>query len=60
MAQATLSLKIWTGDDAGLPDELPEAFEPHAEHVRRMLAQGYVAGDICDDRFRGWWEIEAE
>ena len=60
MAQATLTLRIWTHGRKKLPTELPEAFKPHAEHVRAMLAQGYLAGEICDDEFNGWWEIKAE
>jgi len=60
MAQAELIIRIWTHGRKKLPDELPEAFERHAEHVTAMLARGCLAGDICDERFNGWWEIKTE
>lgn len=59
MTKATLEIRIWTNPEAApLPDDLGEAFAPHAEHVAEMLATGFTSGDVCDDRFRGWWEIK--
>jgi hypothetical protein len=55
--KARVELRIWTNDKTVLPDDLPEAFRPHADHVAALLAQGYVAGEVVDDRFQGWWEI---
>lgn len=57
MAKAKLEIRIWTDDDKELPDDLPEAFAPHMEHVGKMAEEGCFAGEICDENFRGWWEI---
>lgn len=56
--QAELILRIWTQGRKRLPSELPEAFAPHAKHVQHLLEQGYLSGEIVDDRFSGWWEIK--
>lgn len=37
--------------------ELGEMFQPHAEHVARMLSAGFISGEICDENFSGWWDI---
>lgn len=55
--QAELILRIWNRD-GDLPDDLPDAFQPHAEHVAAMLEQGFVCGEIVDEAFSGWWEIQ--
>jgi hypothetical protein len=55
--RAELILRIWT-HEGKLPEDLTDAFEQHTKHVTGMLAQGYIAGEICDDRFNGWWEIK--
>lgn len=57
MAKAKLEIRIWTDEGRDLPDDLSEALESHAEHVAGMLAQGYVAGEIVDESFRGWWDV---
>lgn len=57
MHEASLTIKIWA-DDATLPDDLSEALAPHAEHVAALLQEGYLSGEIVDDRFRGWWSID--
>lgn len=59
MAQAEMIIRIWTRGRRKLPDDLPEAFAPHAEHIHSQLESGHVAGQICDDRFEGWWEIKS-
>lgn len=58
MAAKKLEIRIWTDGATELPEDLPEVLAPHASHVAQMLAQGYVAGQIVDDRFMGWWEIK--
>jgi hypothetical protein len=55
--KAQVEIRLWSDDKSVLPDDLPAAFQPHAEHVAALLAQGYVAGEVVDERFRGWWEI---
>lgn len=64
MAKASLTINIWTKgrqhlpkDNCDLPDEV---FAPHVEHVARLCAQGYMSGQIVDERFEGWWTIERE
>jgi len=57
---ATLHIRIWTEPGGHLPDDLSEAFEPHAEKVRDDLRAGCHSGEIVDDAFRGWWEIERD
>lgn len=57
--QAELIIRIWN-HDGDLPDDLGDAFEPHAQHVAEMLAQGFTSGDIVDDAFWGWWEIKKD
>ena len=56
--KAVLRIRIW--NDGDLPDELDEAFAPHAEHVAGMLEQGFTSGEIVDENFEGWWEIERD
>ena len=57
--QAILTVKIWTDGEHELPEkcDLPELFEPHLEHIQRLCGEGYIAGEVCDEHFRGWWEI---
>lgn len=52
--KAKLTIEIWTRDGE-LPDDLPEAFEPHLEHIRNLAFQGFLAGQVVDDRFEGWF-----
>jgi hypothetical protein len=58
---ADLQIRIWIpkGSRKTLPNDLPEAFAPHVEHVQSLVEQGYVSGQIVDDAFDGWWEIKA-
>jgi hypothetical protein len=61
MATATLNIKIWTARRASLPadtSELAEWLAPHVEHVAKACEEGYLAGEIVDERFSGWWEIK--
>jgi hypothetical protein len=60
MEKAVLKIKIWTDGESSLPEDLAEAFAPHVEHVLALVQQGYLAGDICDNKFRGWWSIDGE
>jgi hypothetical protein len=63
MAKASLKIDIWTEGRKRLPadtSELAELFARHAEHVASLCEQGYVAGEIVDDKFSGWWKIEME
>lgn len=59
--KAKIEIRIWS-DDGEQPDtcDLGEMFRPHAEHVATMLDEGYTSGEICDENFRGWWEIISE
>lgn len=61
MQTATLKIDIWTRDGELAADNsgLPELFAPHAAHVQGLLEQGYMSGEIVDDRFSGWWTIES-
>lgn len=63
-AQKLLTIRIWPDDDAEpLPDdasEIAELMVEHVERVARQCSKGYVAGEICGDTFRGWWEIKQE
>lgn len=62
--QATLTINIWTDEGKPLPVEysdlsdLSQLFVPHLEHVTSMADQGYVAGEIVDEKFSGWWKVE--
>lgn len=60
MAEAILQVRIWTDGGKELPNhaDLPEAFVPHLEHIKGMCADGFRAGEVVDERFRGWWTIE--
>ena len=58
--KASLEIRIWTDGEIELSVDLPEAFQPHLEHVAKMAAEGYIAGEIIDESFRGWWEIKTE
>lgn len=61
MTKATLKIDIWNHSKESIAEdvcELSERLSPHAEHVARMLDQGYVCGQIVDDKFDGWWTIE--
>mgnify|MGYP001588081726 CR=1 FL=1 len=58
---AVLKVSIWTNGRRKLPaddSELAEALAPHLGHVAGLAEQGYQAGDICDEKFAGWWTIE--
>lgn len=55
--RAVLRIRIWNADRP-LPEDLGEVFAPHAEHVTAMLQRGFTSGEICDEEFTGWWEIE--
>ena len=55
--KAKIEIRIWSDGEQPSSEELAELFQPHVAHVAGMLAQGYQAGDISDDHFRGWWEI---
>lgn len=59
--KASLVINIWKGkgEKGQLPDDLPDAFREHTAHVARMVEDGYTSGEICDERFSGWWEIKA-
>lgn len=61
MTQARLTIKIWPNTNGGtLPDDLSNALTPHVEHVAKSCGQGYVAGEISDDSFTGWWDISTD
>jgi hypothetical protein len=62
MKAATLSIRIWIpkGKRRELPDDLDEAFQPHAERVAHMLEQGYTSGEIIGEGHSGWWEISED
>lgn len=58
--KAALVIDIWTEGRRRLPSDysdLAELLAPHAEHVTRLLEQGYQSGNIVDERFSGWWKI---
>lgn len=56
---ARIELRIW-GDNLPIESDLSEAFVPHLEHVTRMCGEGYNSGEICDERFSGWWDVRAD
>jgi hypothetical protein len=58
MAKAKLTIEIWTRGRRKLPLDLGDAFEPHVEHVAQMVRDGFVCGQIVDEKFSGWWNIE--
>lgn len=61
--KATLKIDIWTDGREQLPSDtsdLSEALASHVSHVAEQCEQGYVAGQIVDDRFSGWWKIERD
>ncbi len=47
-----LTVKIWPNGIGH--DEMAD----HLEHVVLMLRQGYVAGEVCPDNGRGWWDTK--
>lgn len=55
MKAACVTINIWSDDD--LPDDLPEALALHMEYISGLCERGFLAGQIVDDRFNGWWEI---
>lgn len=57
---ATLSIRIWTEPGGTLPEDLPEALESDVEHVQRLLGEGYLAGEICNEAFSGWWDLSRD
>lgn len=56
--EAKIEISIKKRDEGALPEDLAEALAPHVEHVADLLSKGFVAGEITDDRFSGWWEIK--
>lgn len=58
--KATLEIRVWTEASKTLPEDLPEALAPHVAHVKNACDQGYLAGEIIDERFDGWWEIKSQ
>jgi len=65
MAQVTLTVRIWTpkGSRKRFPNddsELSELFAPHLEHISAMCEQGYIAGEVCDEDFTGWWSVDRD
>ena len=61
MKSAHLTVNIWCDGRRKLPDEhgaIAELFAPHLEHIQGLCEQGIQSGDVCDERFRGWWAIK--
>lgn len=63
--KAKLEIRIWSDNKKMFrqqpsTEQLVEMFQPHAEHVAQALSKGYQSGEICDENFRGWWEIKDE
>ncbi len=48
-------------DGMSAPEELDET---SVEHIAKLIAEGYISGELCvqandgDTEFRGWWEID--
>lgn len=55
--KAKIEIRIWSDGDQPDNRDLPELFQPHAERVAVMLAEGYISGEIIGDGHRGWWDI---
>ncbi|MDP2730136.1 MAG: hypothetical protein Q8O55_06620 [Dehalococcoidales bacterium] len=44
-------IDYWYSKDQELPDD-------EAEHIREMLEEGYVEGELNDSNInRGWWKL---
>lgn len=56
----TITIKIWTNSEDGLPEEIRPALEEAFTHAQQQFASDYVAGEICpsDEDTRGWWNSE--
>lgn len=50
----TLTVKVWPEGATG--DELAD----HLEHVASMLRQGCLAGEVCREKGRGWWDTSKD
>lgn len=57
-SKAKLEIRIW--GDSDLPDDLPEEFYRHVEHVHQMLGHDFTSGDIAGEGYRGWWDISRD
>lgn len=61
MQSATLKINIWTSKRGKLPaddSDLAELLAPHIDHISTQCEQGYIAGQVVDEGFDGWWSIE--
>lgn len=65
MRAAILTVRIWCEPDAEaqLPDstgEVAELLPEHLDHISGLCQQGYIAGQVVDENFTGWWELKED
>ena len=53
-----LCLELWSKNKICDWDDLADLFAPHAEHVAKLLADGFTEGALSAEGCGGWWRTD--